>query len=94
MTKELSYLVAGMAFSILLLSMSLFATPSTVSKVYAQNSSGSGPTKVNNTGGERASPKELKTSGMLTTKNASSSPSKFVGGAPLNQSSSNSSTGK
>jgi hypothetical protein len=94
MNKNLASIVAGVALSIALLSMSLVAAPAIVSKVYAQNSSGSTPTKVNNTGGERASPKELMKSGMLTTKNASSSPSKFMGGAPLNQSGSNSSSTK
>jgi hypothetical protein len=68
------------------------ATPSIVSKVYAQNSSGSTSTKLNNTGGERASPKELMACGMLTTKDASSSSSKFIGSAQLNQSGSNASS--
>ncbi len=94
MNKNLASIVAGVALSIALLSMSLVAAPAIVSKVYAQNSSGSTPTKVNNTGGERASPKELTTSGMLTAKNASSSPGKFIGGAPLNQSGSNTSSTK
>ena len=50
-------------------------------------------TKTNKTGGGLAgSPKE--TVGMLSTKNASSSVSKFMGGAPLNQSASNSSSTK
>ena len=93
MNKNLTCIVAGVAFSISLLSMSLIATPSIAYKVYAQNSSnGSTPTKVNNIG--LGAPKELTTSGMLTTKNASSSPGKFIGGAPLNQSGSNSSSAK
>jgi hypothetical protein len=47
----------------------------------------------NKTGGGLAgSPKE--TLGMLSTKNASSSVSKFIGDAPLNQSASNSSSTK
>jgi hypothetical protein len=69
MNKKLAYIVAGLTFSVLLLSLSLIATPSIVSKAYAQNSPG-----------------------MLATKNASSSPSKFIGGAPLNQSGSNASS--
>jgi hypothetical protein len=93
MNKNLSCITAGVVFSTSLLSLSLIAAPSIVSKVYAQNS-GNTPTKVNNTGGERASPKELTTSGMLTTKNASSSTSKFMGGSPLNQSGSNSNSTK
>jgi hypothetical protein len=94
MNKNLASIVAGVALSIALLSMSLVAAPAIVSKVYAQNSSGSALTKVNKTGGLTASPKEAMKSGMLTTKNASSSPSKFIGGAPLNQSGSNSSSTK
>jgi hypothetical protein len=84
MNKNLISIVIGIAFSISLLSMSLIATPSIVSKVYAQNSTGNATTKVNNTTSGM--------SGILTAKNASSSPSKFIGGAPLNQSASNSSS--
>jgi hypothetical protein len=45
--------------------MSLIATPSIISKAYAQNSSGSALTKVNKTGGLTASPKEAMTSGVV-----------------------------
>ena len=89
MNKNLACITAGVVFSISLLSLSLIAAPSIVSKVYAQNNTGGNMSKVNKTGGGLAgSPKE--TLGMLTTKNASSSPSKFMGGSPLNQSGSNS----
>jgi hypothetical protein len=94
MNKNLASIVAGVALSIALLSMSLVAAPAIVSKVYAQNNTGGNMTKVNKTGGLTASPKEAMKSGMLTTKNASSSPGKFIGGAPLNQSASNSSSTK
>ncbi|MGN6632414.1 MAG: hypothetical protein ACTHKP_09290 [Nitrososphaeraceae archaeon] len=93
MNKNLASIVAGVALSIALLSMSLVAAPAIVSKVYAQNNTGGNMTKTNKTGGGLAgSPKE--TLGMLSTKNASSSPGKFIGGAPLNQSASNSSSTK
>lgn len=93
MNKNLTCIVAGIALSISLLSVSLIAAPSIVSKVYAQNNTGGNMSKVNKTGGGLAgSPKE--TLGMLTAKNASSSPSKFIGGAPLNKSASNSSSTK
>ena len=95
MNKNLASIVAGVALSIALLSMSLVAAPAIVSKVYAQNNTGGNMTKTNKTGGGLAgSPKEAMKSGMLTTKNASSSPGKFIGGAPLNQSVSNSNSTK
>ncbi len=90
MNKNLARTIVGTAFGISLLSLALIATPSIISKAYAQNSSVSAPTKVNETGGLTATPKEATTSGLATAKNASSSPSKFMGGAPLNQSGSNS----
>lgn len=75
--------------------MSLIAAPSIVSKLYAQNtSSGKTMTEVNKTGGLTASPKEAMKSGIFTAKNASSSPSKFLDGAPLNKSASNSGSTK
>ncbi|HEY7079164.1 MAG TPA: hypothetical protein VH500_05650 [Nitrososphaeraceae archaeon] len=90
MNKSLARTIACIAFGISLLSLAIITTPSIVSKAYAQNSSGNALTKVNKTGGLTASPKEAVTSGLATAKNASSSPSKFMGGAPLNQSGSNS----
>ncbi|HEY7082742.1 MAG TPA: hypothetical protein VH500_23875 [Nitrososphaeraceae archaeon] len=93
MNKNSVCIAVGVALSISLLSLSLIAAPSIVSKVYAQNNTGGNMTKANKTGGGLAgSPKE--TLGMLSTKNASSSVSKFMGGAPLNQSASNSSSTK
>jgi DNA-binding transcriptional regulator YhcF (GntR family) len=93
MNRNLTCIVACVALSISLLSMSLVAAaPLTVSKVYAQNKTDGNMTKTNKTGGGLAgSPKAIL--GMLSTKNASSSVSKFIGGA-LNQSASNSSSTK
>jgi hypothetical protein len=92
--RNLTCIIACVTLSVSLLSMSIIAAaPLTVSKVYAQNNTGGNMTKTNKTGGGLAgSPKE--TLGMLSTKNASSSVSKFMGGAPLNQSASNSSSTK
>ena len=94
MNRNLTCIVACVALSISLLSMSLVAAaPLTVSKVYAQNKTDGNMTKTNKTGsGLAGSPKAIL--GMLSTKNASSSVSKFIGGAPLNQSASNSSSTK
>jgi hypothetical protein len=63
--ENLTGIVVVLAFSMSLLSMSLIATPSIISKAYAQNSSGSALTKVNKTGGLTASPKEAMTSGVV-----------------------------
>ncbi|HEY7572675.1 MAG TPA: hypothetical protein VH796_15025 [Nitrososphaeraceae archaeon] len=90
MNKNLACTIAVLALGISLLSLALITTPSIVSKAYAQNTSGSASTKVNKTGGLTATPKEAVTAGLATAKNASSSPGKFMGGAPLNQSGSNS----
>ena len=51
MNKNLASIVAGVALSIALLSMSLVAAPAIVSKVYAQNNTGGNMTKTNKTGG-------------------------------------------
>ena len=65
MNKNLARTIVGTAFGISLLSLALIATPSIISKAYAQNSSVSAPTKVNKTGGLTATPKEATTSGSV-----------------------------